>query len=52
MNLQVKPGDLPPFKELPQKAPVLDVERRPDGTVYIKSQHPLDEMHRSIAHLF
>ncbi len=50
MNLQVK-SELPPFKELPQKPPLIDVVRKPDGTVYISSQHPLGEMHRSIAHL-
>ncbi len=52
MNLQVKSGELPPFKELPQKAPLIDVTKKPDGTVYISSQHPLGTMHRSIAHLF
>lgn len=52
MNLQVKGTDLPPFRPLPQKAPALDVRRKPDGTVYIDSMHPLGAMHRSIAHLF
>jgi len=51
MNLQVKSGDLPPFKPLPQKPPVIEVTRKADGTVYIRSKHPLGEMHRSIAHL-
>jgi feruloyl-CoA synthase len=52
MNIQVKSGELPPFKELPQKPPAIDVVRKPDGTVYLNSQYPLGEMHRSIAHLF
>jgi feruloyl-CoA synthase len=50
MNIQVK-SDLPPFKPLPQKAPDIAVERKSDGTVYIRSNHPLGEMPRSIAHL-
>ena len=50
MNLQVKP-ELPPFKPLPQKAPDLAIERKPDGTVYISSRHPLGAMPRSIAHI-
>jgi feruloyl-CoA synthase len=51
MNLQVKPGELPAFKPLPQKPPAVDVTRNPDGTVYLHSRYPLGEMHRSIAHL-
>src|SRR5580693_2694495 len=51
MNVQLKPGELPPFKPLPMKAPSLDVVRKPDGTVYLNSRHPLTQMHRSIAHL-
>ena len=50
MNVQVKP-ELPPFKPLPQKAPDILVERKPDGTVYISSNHPIGEMQRSIAHI-
>lgn len=50
MNLQVKP-ELPPFKPLPQKAPDIEVERKSDGTVYIRSRHPLGTMPRSIAHI-
>jgi len=50
MNIQVK-AELPPFRPLPMKPPSLDVERKPDGTVYIRSRHPLTGMHRSIAHL-
>ncbi len=52
MNLQVKPAELPPFKPLPMKAPSLEVVRKPDGTIYVSSRHPLGAMHRSIAHLF
>ncbi len=52
MNLQVKPGQLPPFKPLPMKAPSLMVTRKEDGTVYVESLHPLGRMHRSIIHLF
>jgi len=52
MNLQVKGTDLPPFRPLPQKAPLLDVRKKSDGTVYIDSKHKLGPMHRSIAHLF
>jgi feruloyl-CoA synthase len=40
-----------PFKPLPQKAPDLSVERRDDGTVYVRSKHPPGEGPRSIAHL-
>ena len=52
MNLQVKSGNLPPFKPLPQKPPRIDVTRKPDGTVYIRSLYPLGEMKRSVIHLF
>src|ERR1700679_3647208 len=50
MNIQAK-TDLPPFKPLAQKPPAIDVERKPDGTVYLRSKHPIGAMHRSIAHL-
>ncbi|HWA29998.1 MAG TPA: AMP-binding protein [Rhizomicrobium sp.] len=50
MNIQVK-SDLPPFKPLPQKAPDIEVERKSDGTVYIRSRHPLGQMPRSIPHI-
>ncbi|HJW39614.1 MAG TPA: AMP-binding protein [Rhizomicrobium sp.] len=50
MNVQVK--NPPPFRPLPQKAPDIEVRRKPDGTVYIDSRHKLGPMHRSIAHLF
>ena len=52
MNVQVKNTDLPPFRPLPQKAPSIEVRRKPDGTVYIDSNHKLGVLHRSIAHLF
>jgi feruloyl-CoA synthase len=52
MNLPLKPSELPPFKPLPMKAPALDVERKADGTIYVRSRYPIAEMHRSIAHLF
>jgi feruloyl-CoA synthase len=51
MNLSLKNSDLPPFKPLAQKPPALDVTRKPDGTVYLRSRHPLGAMHRSIPHL-
>ena len=51
MNIQEKNAGLPPFKPLPQKPPVLDVTRKPDGIVYIRSRHPLGPMPRSVAHM-
>lgn len=51
MNIQAKTGDLPPFKPLAQKPPLIDVTRKPNGTIYIRSKHPLGAMARSIAHL-
>jgi feruloyl-CoA synthase len=51
MNLQVKSSDLPPFKPLAQKPPSVNVTRKPDGTVYLASNYPLGQMHRSIVHL-
>jgi feruloyl-CoA synthase len=51
MNIQPKGGELPPFKPLPQKAPSIDVRRKPGGTIYISSRYPLGPMARSIAHL-
>lgn len=51
MNLQLKTADLPPFKPLPQKPPSVEVTRKPDGTIYIRSKYELGPMHRSIAHL-
>jgi len=43
--------DLPPFAPLPQKAPDISVERRPDGVIIINSNHPPAVGPRSIAHL-
>ncbi len=51
MNLQVKSGELPPFKPLPQRPPAVEMTRKPDGTVYVGSKYPIGGMHRSIAHL-
>ncbi|HWA01948.1 MAG TPA: AMP-binding protein [Rhizomicrobium sp.] len=47
----MKNSGLPPFKPLPMRPPAIETVRKPDGTVYLKSRHPLGEMHRSIAHL-
>jgi feruloyl-CoA synthase len=41
----------PPFKQLPMKAPDVAVERRADGAVYIRSNHPMGARPRSIPHL-
>jgi feruloyl-CoA synthase len=41
----------PPFKPLPQKAPDVSVETLPDGTYYVRSNHPPAEGPRSIARL-
>jgi feruloyl-CoA synthase len=51
MNISLKSSDLPPFKPLPQKPPAIDVTRKPDGTIYVRSRYPLGPTHRSIAHL-
>src|SRR5215472_3288014 len=51
MNIPLKSSDLPPFKPLTQKPPSIDVTRKPDGSIYIRSRYPLGQMHRSIAHL-
>ena len=42
---------LPPFKPLPQKAPDVSIQKTPDGTYYVRSNHPPGEGPRSIAHL-
>ncbi len=42
---------LPPFKPLPFKGPAVDVERRADGTLIIRSRHLPGQAPRSIAHL-
>jgi feruloyl-CoA synthase len=41
----------PPFKPLPQKAPDVAIERRPDGVVLISSNHAPGDGPRSIGHL-
>ncbi len=41
----------PPFKPLPQKAPDITVEHRPDGSYIIRSNHPPGEGPRSVPHL-
>lgn len=41
-----------PFKPLPQKGPDVTVERRDDGSILIRSNHPLAPPARSIGHLF
>jgi feruloyl-CoA synthase len=41
----------PAFKPLPQKAPDVAVERRADGVILVRSNHPPGEGPRSIAHL-
>lgn len=51
MNFQEKLEALPPFKPLPMKPPLIAVTRKPDGTVYIRSQHPLGHMPRSVVHM-
>ncbi len=50
MNVQVK-QELPPFKPLAQKAPSVTADRRADGTIYLKSNHHIGAMHRSVPHL-
>ena len=51
MNLQAKTGELPPFKPFPQKPASVEVTRKADGCIYLRSRYPLGEVHRSIAHL-
>ena len=41
----------PAFKPLPQKAPDVSIERRPDGVVLVRSNHAPGEGPRSIGHL-
>jgi feruloyl-CoA synthase len=52
MNIQAKSTELPPFKPLPMKPPSIEAVRKPDGTVYLSSLHPLGDLHRSVAHMF
>ncbi len=42
---------LPPFKPLPLKPPAVDVERRGDGCILLRSRHAPGPSPRSIAHL-
>ncbi|HWY14967.1 MAG TPA: AMP-binding protein [Rhizomicrobium sp.] len=51
MNVTPRQTVLPPFKPLPQKPPSVDVRREPGGTIYLRSNHALAPMHRSIVHL-
>jgi feruloyl-CoA synthase len=51
MTLQAKTGARPPFKPLPQKPPRIAVTKKPDETIYIRSEYPLGEMPRSVVHL-
>jgi feruloyl-CoA synthase len=50
-DLAAAAAALPPFKPLPQKAPDVSVEKTPDGTYYVRSNHPPAQGPRSIAHL-
>lgn len=43
--------NLPPFKPLRQKPPLIAVTRKANGTVYVRSRHLLGLMHRSLAHM-
>lgn len=45
------PKTQPAFKPLPQKAPDVSVERRPDGSIIVRSNHAPGEGPRSIGHL-
>ncbi|HEY5048699.1 MAG TPA: AMP-binding protein [Rhizomicrobium sp.] len=51
MNFPLKSDELPPFKTLPQKPPSVEVTRKANGSIYLRSTYPLGAMHRSIAHL-
>ena len=50
-NETISPTANIPFKPLPMKGPDVTVERRDDGTIVIRSNHPPGEGPRSIAHL-
>jgi len=50
-DLGASTAALPPFKKLPQKAPDVSVDRRPDGTVYLWANQPPGDRPRSIPHL-
>ena len=51
MNLTPRQTQSPPFKPLAQKPPSVEVRRAPGGTIYLRSNHALAPMHRSIVHL-
>ncbi len=51
MNLAAEKTGLPPFKPLKQKPPKIKVERKPDGSIYVASEYPLDSMRRSTVHI-
>jgi feruloyl-CoA synthase len=42
---------LPPFKELKQKPPKLNITRKDDGSVIIESAHPLGEFKHAVPHI-
>ncbi len=42
---------LPPFKPLPLKPPAVDLQRRADGSILLRSRHAPGPSPRSIAHL-
>ncbi|WP_339614023.1 AMP-binding protein [uncultured Parvibaculum sp.] len=50
MSLAEETRDVP-FKPLKQKPPKIVVERMDDGTTYVRSQHELPEMNRSVPHI-
>lgn len=45
------PNEEAPFRRLPQKGPDVSLERRPDGSILIWSNHAPAELHQTIAHL-
>lgn len=51
--VSTNPGRLDdiPFKRLPQKGPDISIDRLPDGTLLIRSNHALAEPVQSIGHL-
>ena len=51
MSVAAEKTGLPPFKPLKQKPPKIKVERKPDGSIYVASEYPLDSMRRSTVHI-
>ncbi len=51
MSVAAGKTELPPFKPLKQKPPKIKVERKPDGSIHVASEYPLDAMRRSTVHL-